>query len=65
MAIQSLIATLDLPQEVVEERLRITSIQPSETSTYSVGMNSIDRYTMPIPETEEQRWGSKMPPPLH
>lgn len=35
-AMKSLITALNLPQEVVEERLRIASMQPSETSRYSV-----------------------------
>jgi len=35
-ALQSLIAALELPQEEVERRLRIASMQPSEISNYSV-----------------------------
>lgn len=52
-AMQSLIAALELPQEVIEERLRVASMQPSEISMYSTGMDSPYGYTMPIPETEE------------
>jgi hypothetical protein len=35
-AMKSLIAALELPQEEVERRLRIASMQPSEISNYSV-----------------------------
>jgi len=53
-AMQSLIAALDLPQEVIEERLRIASMNPSEISRYSTGMDSTVGYAMPVPETAEQ-----------
>ena len=49
-AMRSLIAALDLPQEVIEERLRIASMNPSEISRYSTGMDSTVEYGMPVPE---------------
>lgn len=52
-AMQSLIAALELPQGVIEERLRIASMQPSEISRYSTGMDSLSGYAMPVPETAE------------
>ena len=55
-AMQSLIAALDLPQEVIEERLRIASMNPSEISRYSTGMDSTVGYAMPVPETAGQRY---------
>ena len=57
-AMQSLIAALDLPQEVIEERLRIASMQPSETSRYSTAMDSAVEYVMPIAETGEQAYAT-------
>lgn len=53
-AMQSLIAALDLPQEVIEERLRIASMHPSEASRYSTVMDTPVGYSFPIPETEDQ-----------
>lgn len=53
-ALQSLIAALDLPQEVIEERLRVASMHPSEASRYSTALDSPVGYTIPIPEMEEQ-----------
>ncbi|KAF9647142.1 hypothetical protein BDM02DRAFT_3129931 [Thelephora ganbajun] len=53
-SMQSLIAALDLPQEVIEERLRIASMHPSEVSRYSTATISPTGYTIPIPETAEQ-----------
>jgi hypothetical protein len=53
-AIQSLIAALELPKDVVEDRLRIASMQPSEASRYSTGSDTFAAYPMPIPETAEQ-----------
>ena len=52
-SMQSLIAALDLPQEVIEQRLRVASMDPSEISRYSTAMDS---YTIPIPEAAEQRY---------
>ena len=52
-AMKSLIAALDLPQEVIEERLRIASLNPSEISRYSTADSTVG-YAMPTPETEEQ-----------
>lgn len=51
-SMQSLIAALDLPQEVIEERLRIASMQPSEGSRYSTAMDSSLGYGTPVPEAE-------------
>jgi len=53
-AMRSLIAALELPQEVIEERLRIASMNPSEISRYSTGTDSAVGYAMPVPETGEQ-----------
>lgn len=53
-ALQSLIAALELPQEVIEERLRIASMHPSEASRYSTALDSPVGYAIPIPQTEEQ-----------
>lgn len=50
-SMQSLIAALELPQEVIEQRLRVASMDPSEGSRYSTAMDS---YTVPIHETTEQ-----------
>ena len=52
-AMQSLIAALELPQDVIEERLRVASMQPSEISMYST-MDSPYEYAIPIPDTAEQ-----------
>ena len=51
-AMRSLIAALELPQEVIEERLRIASMHPSEASRYSTALDSPVGYAMPVPETE-------------
>ena len=53
-SLQSLIAALELPQEVIEERLRVASMHPSEASRYSTAMDSPVGYAIPIPETEER-----------
>ena len=53
-SMQSLIAALELPQEVIEERLRVASMQPSEASRYSTVMDSPVEYAIPISETAEQ-----------
>lgn len=59
-AMQHLIAALELPQEVIEERLRVASMQsmlslhPSEGSRYSNVMDTPVGYAIPLPETEEQ-----------
>ncbi|KAF9790676.1 hypothetical protein BJ322DRAFT_406721 [Thelephora terrestris] len=52
-AIQNLIAALDLSQEVIDERMRVASMHPSEASRYSTVMDSPVGYAIPIPETEE------------
>ena len=52
-SLQSLIAALDLPQEVIEERLRIASMHPSEASRYSTILDS-PVYAIPISGTEDQ-----------
>jgi len=49
-SMQGLIAALGLPQAVIEERLRIASMHPSEISRYST---TSDSYAMPMPETAE------------
>ena len=53
-AMQNLIAALSLPQEVIEERLRVASMHPSEASRYSTAMDSPVGYVIPTPEAEEQ-----------
>lgn len=53
-ALQNLIAALELPQEVIEERLRVASMHPSEASRYSTTLDSPVGYAMPIPATEVQ-----------
>ena len=53
-AMQSLIAALELPQEVIEERLRIASMHPSEASRYSTAMDTPVGHSFQIPETEDQ-----------
>lgn len=53
-SLQSLIAALELPQEVIEERLRIASMHPSEASRYSTLMDSPDGYAIQIPEADAQ-----------
>lgn len=52
-AMQNLIAALHLPQEVIEERLRVASMQPSEASRYSTALDSSTGYAFPISDTEE------------
>ena len=49
-SMQNLIAALKLPQEVIEERLRVASMNPSEASRYSTGGES---YFMPTSGTAE------------
>jgi len=53
-SMQNLIAALELPQGVVEERLRVASMQPSEASRYSSVMDSPVEYAVPIFETAGQ-----------
>jgi hypothetical protein len=53
-SLQSLIAALELPQGVIEERLRIASMHPSETSRYSTVADSPVGYAIPLPDTEGQ-----------
>lgn len=50
-SMQSLIAALELPQEIIEERLRVASMNPSEASRYST---ATDGYTMPTPDAAER-----------
>ena len=50
-SMQGLIAALGLSQEVIEERLRIASMHPSEASRYST---ATDNYAMPVPETADK-----------
>jgi hypothetical protein len=50
-SMQSLIAALELPQDIIEQRLRAASMAPSDISRYSTGMDS---YTIPMPETAER-----------
>ena len=52
-AMESLIAALDLPKDVIEERLRVGSMQ-SEVSMYSTTADSPFEYAIPIPETAER-----------
>jgi len=52
-SMQSLIAALELPQEVIERRLKVASMAPSDISRYSTGMDS---YTIPMPEATERRY---------
>lgn len=53
-ALQNLIAALELPQEVIEERLRVASLNPSEASRYSTGTDSPVGYAVLTPEMEDQ-----------
>lgn len=55
-SLQSLIAALELPQAVIEERLRVASMQPSEISRYSTASDSPVVYPMPMPEATERRY---------
>lgn len=50
-SMQSLIAALELPQEVIERRLKVASMAPSDISRYSTGMDS---YTIPMPEATQR-----------
>ena len=52
-SMQNLIAALELPQEVIEERLRVASMNPSEASRYSMYSTGVDSYIMPTPRTGE------------
>jgi len=53
-ALENLIAALELPQEVIEERLRIASMHPSEASRYSTAFESPVGYALSMPEAEDQ-----------
>lgn len=52
-SMQNLIAALELPQEVIEERLRVASLNPSEASRYSRYSTGMESYVMPTPGTGE------------
>lgn len=51
-AMQNLIAALELPKEVIEERLRVASMDPSEASRYSTALDSPGGFTIPVHYTE-------------
>lgn len=52
-SMQNLIAALKLPQEVIEERLRVVSMNPSEASRYSRYSTGAESYVLPTPGTGE------------